>query len=802
MLGTQRATDPFVRAGLCGICGASLVGRSACRQCEALAMPDQRVLNARGERLVTPKGRVLNSTVQTLPGGKRLLELDCIVMVGGENKNGVTFPTQILKSAGPLGADRFGYFGHLDDDTWLKNRGMIVMDRVCCAWKGVPTWDPLIKNEQGRTVGGFRQTAVIWKDDVIDMVLALRDKNMLHLLGPSTDLITDGDTREENGRVKKNVSVIEAWGTTDFVAYPAAGGAINRILNSVISQHPRLRGITRSLSTGLTGDTTMAIPARTNATDGRRPTPPPIPPKAAVRPTPAQPDADELARRNINARRDDYGILATLATEYGLDESLMPAIIEKRKAWKGDGKMPVKGLTEIVEQVRDVNAALPRGARRGGAQPRAEVATDFREYAEKALYKMFDRTDDTRDVSAWASLTQFVEAWYTHHNFNERVTSSTLLDVMRGAALSAIPYNEMGNRLERVESFDQKRREVNARMAAKSLLLANEANLKDRRAASALMDSDITSVTQSVMNKAALKFYVLAQQGGDPSVASPERLISRKISTTRFGDTHYFVRLQELDLAPTVSQGGSYPVITNPQALQETAFVLRKGYVIQITEQALANDDLGLVKLLPEAVGRGLGYTYYQDCLNILLSNATLVSTGQALGSAAHNNNITGTPVSYAALKTMQRLMLRKRAYSVGAAGNKHFLATRLRQILCSASISPDILELVTLETRPDVTDRAASALVNPKTPPLAVYPVPYWDETATGLYWGTDDPKSGAVELLIALHYQGREEPEIFSQEQNEVGAMFTNDLWSIKGRHTYGFGIAGHEGFVRGTA
>lgn len=817
LLERVKARDAVLRSGLCAICGSSTVGKDRCSSCgvlaSALANRDSRVISAKGDRLRvgdvigSAKGRVLNETIRVhdLPRGKRLLEMDCIVMMGGENKNGVDFPSQILKSAGPMGADRFGYFGHLDDDTWLAHKGMVVMDRVCCAWPGTPTWDPTIKSEDGRTVGGFRQKCVVWKDDVIDLVLALRDINMLHVFGPSTDLITDGESREENGRIKKKVSIIEGWTTSDLVAYPAAGGSVTltRLLNSVISKHPRLSGLVRSLGATTQGEPPMAIPAgRTLATERR-----PVLPQRPV--VPARPVVDEetALRRDINARKEDYGILATLAMENGIDETALQSVYEKRRAWKGKGNAPVAELTKMVEEVRDVNAAMPRGAVRQGKRQKDEgvqvgVITDFRDYAEKALYKMFDRTDDTREVSAFASLRQFAEAWYTHHGYNERVENSTLLDIMRGASLAAIPYNEMGNRLSYSGAFNETGRTANARMAAKSILLQNEINLKDKRAASALLDSDITSVTQSVMNKAALKFYVLAQQGGDPTVASPDRLISRKVSTTRFGDTHYFVRLQELDLAPTVAQGGAYATITNPQALQETASVSRKGYIIQITEQALANDDLGLVKLIPEAVGRGIGYTYYQDCFNILLNNNNVTSTGQALGSAAHSNNQTGTAISYTALRAMMRQMLRKKAYSVGAGGNKHFLATRLRQLLVSATIFPDAIELLTLETKPDTTDRGASALVNPKTPPIAVYPVPYWDETNTGLYWGTDDPKSGAVELLIALHYQGREEPEIFSQEQNEVGAMFTNDLWSIKGRHTYGFGIAGHEGFCRGTA
>ena len=73
---------------------------------------------------------------------------------------------------------------------------------------------------------------------------------------------------------------------------------------------------------------------------------------------------------------------------------------------------------------------------------------------------------------------------------------------------------------------------------------------------------------------------------------------------------------------------------------------------------------------------------------------------------------------------------------------------------------------------------------------------VPYW--TDPNNWWVVGDP--GSVPTMEVGFFNGREEPELFVQDQPNVGSSFTADKIQYKIRHIWGVTVLDWRGFWGG--
>ena len=94
----------------------------------------------------------------------------------------------------------------------------------------------------------------------------------------------------------------------------------------------------------------------------------------------------------------------------------------------------------------------------------------------------------------------------------------------------------------------------------------------------------------------------------------------------------------------------------------------------------------------------------------------------------------------------------------------------------------------------------AATSDINVHKGTLELIVVPYWSAVTTD---GRDDRWVVVADPMdiptIELgFFQGREAPELFTQDAETVGSMFTNDTVTYKIRHIYGGTVLDHRAFV----
>ena len=232
----------------------------------------------------------------------------------------------------------------------------------------------------------------------------------------------------------------------------------------------------------------------------------------------------------------------------------------------------------------------------------------------------------------------------------------------------------------------------------------------------------------------------------------------------------------------TVGEGAPYPALTSPTDVEATYSVSKKGGTEDLTLEAIANDDIGLVRRIPQRLGRSAALTLARAIwITVFQSNGTIYDS-VALFDAAHANlGTTAIGTDGAGLTAARNLMVTQTApgETSGAAGI-------LPRFLC---YPPELFATV-------------HALLNPapgrttETPWTGLQPieVPLW--TDANDYMIVADPRTCPTIEVGFLN--GREEPEVIIQDAPAAGSVFTADKVTWKVRHIWGLAVLDYRGFV----
>lgn len=422
--------------------------------------------------------------------------------------------------------------------------------------------------------------------------------------------------------------------------------------------------------------------------------------------------------------------------------------------------------------------------------------TDNRE----ALEKMWDAffSPGSRETASFTTLQDGIRV---STGYNGYLAWPEVKQMLGGVAVYSHAWNLMGDRSsEAYRTFNDDKRFTESSNLGQSLLGGQyRDHFTDSHFREAVTTSGVTEIVADRINKMALRAYKTEADPQGNTFPGDDAIISLHTPVTRW-DTFRRIRWQELDLPPTVAEGAPYVEAANPADQEETGSITRYGYYVRITEQVISNDDQGIIRSLPERIGRALGRRRYRVIWDVLRTNATLTSDSVALANAAHAN-IVSSAFSYANVLTLMQQMRQQIAYSAGSTGDRALLAAVPKTLVLSDTLYNNALEVLTGVEKPDTTNRAMSAIINKGTMPIEIKSIPYWDAySTTDRYWLLVDPINGAAPLLESLEYQGRKEPEMFVQDAAEVGQVFSNDLITYKGRLTLGVIAMDYRGFQGG--
>ena len=229
---------------------------------------------------------------------------------------------------------------------------------------------------------------------------------------------------------------------------------------------------------------------------------------------------------------------------------------------------------------------------------------------------------------------------------------------------------------------------------------------------------------------------------------------------------------------PAVAENGAYNPLTTPGDDAAVYTATKRGGTETVSLEAIANDDVGMLRRIPLALATAAGRTLYEFVYDFFAANP-LIYDGLALFVAGHNN--LGTAALDATSLAAARLRMKKQTE---LSSNKR-LGITLRHLVVPSDLEETAFNLFVRNTNQDET------FVQSRKP--TVHVVDYWTD-ANNWYATADNRQVPLIELGF---YGGREEPELFVQDQPTQGSLFSNDQIKYKIRHIYSGAVRDYRGF-----
>ncbi len=257
--------------------------------------------------------------------------------------------------------------------------------------------------------------------------------------------------------------------------------------------------------------------------------------------------------------------------------------------------------------------------------------------------------------------------------------------------------------------------------------------------------------------------------------------------------TNRRLRLGGYGTLATVAEQGTYPTLTTPGDEEATYAIAKRGGIEDLTIEMIANDDVGVIRRIPTKLARAAAQTLYRAVWDLLNNNSNVFDS-VALANAAHGSNISTTALDSDEVDVARRVMREQTAFgdAVETLGEMNLPGYLI--------VPPELEKLGTQIATSNIEINASPAAGDRDRPNihqgLKVIVVSYW--TDANNYWLVADPKK--IPTIEVGFWQGREEPELFVQDQQTVGSVFNADKISYKIRHIWGQAVLDWRGFFGG--
>jgi len=274
-----------------------------------------------------------------------------------------------------------------------------------------------------------------------------------------------------------------------------------------------------------------------------------------------------------------------------------------------------------------------------------------------------------------------------------------------------------------------------------------------------------------------------------PSLSTWRQIVSSVVPVNDFR-TQRIDRLGGYGVLPAVNQGQPYQPLTSPGDEEATYSITKRGGTEDLTLEMVANDDLRSIQRIPVKLGLAASQTLYRFVWDILPTNAAIYDS-VALFHATHSNTTSGA-LSQSALSAIRIKMRQQAAY-----GDTSDVLSIIPRIL----VVPSNLEEIAFQLVKSAVAIPATPAGPSDTPNLHsgmdLIVIDYYSDT-NDFYVIADPAMCPTIEMGF---YQGREEPELFTQSDQTVGSMFDADKITWKIRHIYSGTVLDYRGFQRGA-
>ena len=314
-----------------------------------------------------------------------------------------------------------------------------------------------------------------------------------------------------------------------------------------------------------------------------------------------------------------------------------------------------------------------------------------------------------------------------------------------------------------------------------------------KRITESLGTSDWNQVFADVFYLQMIKEYT-----SSPDYDNWRKVVSDIESVPDFRTRHW-TRVGGYGDLVAVAEKGTYQPITSPGD-EEVAYAIGKyGGIEDITMEMILGDRLAQVRKAPQRMAYAASRTLYKFVMTMVTTqNPTMDYDSVALYDAAHGNTGT-TALTVAGVDAVTVAMRSQTAYGQ----SQEILGNRNKP---KYLIVPNELEGRALRiTNP--SDAYGYAVASPADTETVMDPhrfkgagleVIVYDQLTDATDWFVvADPTK--VPTIVMGFLNGRTEPELFTQDQPNVGSMFTADKVSYKVRHIFGGDVQEHRSFYR---
>lgn len=710
------------------------------------------------ERLTIGAGTGASSLVQLIEVDKTGKECELMLIEQGTSKNKYHYPKAILEAAAPLFNGVYAFADHTNDQEQAVRPERSVRDKVG-RWSNVHYGQATVGGRLTEGLIGHLKVIAPWMRDLLRESVEMGEPDFV---GVSIDALGISTPKTQGGQKVKEVTKIQKVFSVDVVTSPSAGGHLMRLVASDTTER---RTRLENESEGAGGATATAMPM-----------------------TPAE--------------------MATIVREQ-VSSILREVAMPLQEALNAQ-KLQVERLTEsqrVAAQREKFSAAI-------------DAATGLSELGQERLRHSFEDTAvrrDLKDEEVLAAIRESVqyEAQLLQNmggNSGPRSTprvsvGATEFDQHYQALVGmfenqdqivngkAIPryrtIKEAYCRWSQRDSFEVDPDEIQAAFSTKY----------DSRQDHKRIQESVSTATWGQVYADVLYLMLIKAYRTNPVYNKWRAVVSDIENVPDFQQRHW-TRLGGYGDLTTVPETATYPLMTSSTNEEVKYSVAKRGGLDDVTFEAIANDRVGSIRRIPIGMARAAARTLFKFVMNLITtSNPVMSYDSVALYNSAHGNGPDSNALSLTAIQTAIVKMRAQTAFSE----TSEILGERNKP---KVFIVPAQLELVAQRLL-NPSDAYLAAIANPSTEQsldpqaykgMNMDYIVYDVLTSSTAWWAVADPAEVATFVIGFLN--GREDPELFVQDQPNVGSNFTADKVTYKVRHIYGGVVEDHRSFYQGNS
>lgn len=695
-----------------------------------------------GSRVVEAKG--------TDEAGGRIFGMQLIQV--GTSKNGVRYTEAVLAAATPLyeGAKSFD---HHRTDAELRTSSI---EGLCGYWRNIEAAADGLHGDLHLLPGATHVA------EALDASIDAQNAGLPPVIGVSHDVrMVSKDTLVDGRHVREAVE-IKSVGSVDVVADPSAGGRVHRAVAGGTGIDPD-KGETMTLKELL----------------------------AALR-----------EAKTAEARAALLSEHASVLEAAGLDESDLPPLADPAKATDAppdpdpepDPEPETKPAGELVAvseaHARDsiVGRMLIREAVKDAGLPDPFVALVTSQLPERVTEADVQTTVKAVQTTAVAVEKASLKPTFGH---DVRVTEADV-DKKKAKLLASFEGDWQNGYTSIQEAYlDITGRSPRALFGPDDIAaeIIRESHIGPTLGAPRVTESLASTtwgfVLADVLNKRMVSAYTTS------NLMAWKQLVN--IVPLNNFRSQKLIRFGGYGTLPTVNEGAPYQSLTTPTDEQVTYSPTKKGGIEDYTYEMARNDDLRRLTEIPTKLARAAAQTIYRAIFDVFVNNPTMGYDSTALFHSSHGNTSSGTALSETGMDTLRQKMRAQAAY-----GDTYEVLGLTPRFL----LVPNQLENTAnkIANGPALFGSGATSYASDQ-PNLHVGITPvvvdYW--TDANDYFAVASPDD--VPTIEVGFLDGKVTPELFVQDDPNVGSMFAADKATWKVRHIWGYAPVDHRGLQRMT-